>query len=361
MKKILVCGGHLSPALALVDSLQNKHIKIIFLGRKKVTEGNANLSAEYRQIRDYNVNFINVITGRLQRRFGKTTIPSLLKIPIGFIQTFLVILISRPALVISFGGSLSFPAVFSAWLLGIDTITHEQSLIPGISNRLNSFFVTKVYLTWPNSQKYFPENKSRVIGNLEVATAAKLDDKKLENLLKTKKPILLVAGGNQGSHFINTLIFDNIGSLKDYNIIHQIGTANFQNDHEKAKKIKTSNYVYYDFIPAKIFARILKKANFIISRSGANTVWQIASNSKIAVLIPLPYSASREQHANAQILQDAGSAIVLEQPQSSFAKLQKALESLKSNSKSMHINAQKFSKQLPKLATEALAREILSV
>lgn len=361
MKKILVCGGHLTPALALIENLKDTNNQIIFLGRKKVTEGKPNFSAEYQQIKNYNVNFVNIITGRIQRHLSIRTVPSLLKIPIGFIQTFLALLYFRPNIVVSFGGSLSFLSVFSAWLLGIDSITHEQSSVPGLSNRLNSLFVRKVFISWPQSLKYFPKGKSQVIGNLEVAPIKNLADKRLKNVLKSKKPLLLVSGGNQGSHFINSLIFDNIDKLNDFNIVHQIGTTNFGNDHTKAAQIKSPNYISYDFIESKVFTLILKTAAFIISRSGANTVWQIASSGKIAVLIPLPHSAYGEQQANAQILKNAGSVIVLDQSQTTFTRLQKALEELESNYKSMQSAALKLSNSLPKNAAKILIKQIESM
>ena len=138
MKKILILGGHLTPALALIESLKEQKVEIIFLGRKKVTEGKKPPSAEYQQVGNLNVKFQNIVTGRIQRHLTLYTVPSLFKIPIGFIQTFLTLLYFRPSIVVSFGGSLSFPAVFAAWLLGIGSITHEQSAIPGISNRINS-------------------------------------------------------------------------------------------------------------------------------------------------------------------------------------------------------------------------------
>ena len=52
MKKIAITGGHLTPALALIDELEKKDTKIIFFGRKYSTEGATEQSAEYKIIKD---------------------------------------------------------------------------------------------------------------------------------------------------------------------------------------------------------------------------------------------------------------------------------------------------------------------
>ncbi len=49
--KIVLCGGHLTPALALVEVLEGtQNLEVFFFGRKFATEGNKILSAEYQTI-----------------------------------------------------------------------------------------------------------------------------------------------------------------------------------------------------------------------------------------------------------------------------------------------------------------------
>src|SRR3990167_8297717 len=167
MKKIVVCGGHLTPALALIEQFaKDKNYKILFFGRKYTAEGSKNLSAEYRLITKKKIRFFSIISGRLQRKFTRYTIFSLLKIPIGLLQSFILLLFERPGLIISFGGYLSVPVVFCGWLLGIDSIAHEQSLIPGLATKINSLFVKKIFLSHSATKNYFESGKTELIGNL---------------------------------------------------------------------------------------------------------------------------------------------------------------------------------------------------
>ncbi len=161
MKKIVICGGHLSPALALIGQLQKeKDLEIIFFGRKFATEGSANTSAEFKEINSQNLKFVNITAGRLSRKLTIPALISYLKIPLGFIQSFFNLLILRPKLIVSFGGYISPPVVFCGWLLGIDSICHEQPVVPGLANKINSLFVRKIFVSWPDTAKYFPENKT---------------------------------------------------------------------------------------------------------------------------------------------------------------------------------------------------------
>src|SRR3989338_2410204 len=167
MKKIVICGGHLTPALAFIEQFENdKNCQILFFGRKYATEGSESLSAEYRIISEKKIKFYTITTGRFQRKFTRYTLLSILKIPLGFIESFIFLLFQRPNLIISFGSYLSVPVVFCGWLLGIDIIAHEQSKVAGLATKINSIFAKKLFLSWSQTLNYFQEEKCQVIGNL---------------------------------------------------------------------------------------------------------------------------------------------------------------------------------------------------
>lgn len=359
MKKIVICGGHLTPAQSLIEVLgKREDLRIYFFGRKFVTQGSKSISTEYKQISKDKVTFKNITAGRLPRHFSKYAPLSLLKIPIGFVQTFCYLVLIRPSLVISFGGSLSFPTIFSAWLLGIDTVTHEQAAVPTISNQLNSLFVKKIYVSWPATQAYFPKEKTVVIGNLvRSSLIAGLG----QSIKPAKRNTIFITGGNQGSHFLNWFVFENIKNLKTWEIIHQVGASNFKNDHEKAAAIKQKNYHWFEFIGPLELKKIFEESQIIIARAGANTVWELALFGKVAILIPLPHSAGSEQQKNAQILKDAGSAIVIKQAEASPAVIQDAIVQAQKNYPSMQKSAASFAKTMSYNGSQLLADDICSI
>lgn len=363
MKKIVICGGHLTPALALIDQLKKeKNLELIFFGRKFSTEGSENISAEFKEIEQQNIKFVNIKAGRLSRKLTRHALGSYAKIPLGFFLSFYYLLKVRPKLIISFGGYLSLPVVFCGWLLGIDSICHEQAITPGLANRINSLFSRKIYVSWQNSAKYFPKEKTEVVGNLTRRDIfqTKPQNPKIAAFLNKNPNYILVTGGNQGSHFINNLVFTNIKKLKDFSIFHILGTANYRGDHLKAKKIKFGNYFACDFVSTKDIGAVLNNASFLIARSGANTVWELAVLGIPAIFIPLPNSAGNEQLENAKILEKAGSATIIEQKNLSAGSLKDVIFTMQEKLNSYKSKAKDFSKTLPRNASNKLTAWICS-
>lgn len=361
MKKIVICGGHLTPALALISELKReKNLDLLFFGRKYATEGSKNTSAEFKEVESQNLKFINIKAGRLSRKITIHALVSYAKIPVGFFMSFYYLLRYRPKLIVAFGGYLSLPVVFCGWLLGIDSICHEQAVVPGLANKMNSLFAKKIFITWQNSAMYFPKEKTEFVGNLtrKEIFQTKPQDIQILSFISKNPNYILITGGNQGSHFINNLIFKNAKFLKDFSILHILGTADYGNDHQKAKSIKSSRYFSCDFVTSRDIGAVLNGAAFLITRSGANTVWELAILGKPAILIPLPHAASQEQLANAKILENAGSAIVASQKEINSSSFFKTVEEFTGNLNTYKKQAERFKKSLTTDAALKVKSEI---
>ncbi|OGD86874.1 hypothetical protein A2870_03215 [Candidatus Curtissbacteria bacterium RIFCSPHIGHO2_01_FULL_41_11] len=349
MNKIVLCGGHLSPALAVIEALEGEDLEIIFFGRRHVTEGHKNLSSEYSEVTKTKATFIGITTGRLQRKFTPFMLISLLKLPLGFIQSLYFLLKFKPDLIVSFGSYHSVPTVIAGWLLKIKSIAHEQASIPGLATKINSHFVRKIFLTWPESSKYISGPKTQIVGNLtrKLVFAKTAKSREIKNFLKSDGPKIFITGGNQGSHFINKIIFEALPKLKKYKIIHQVGRTNFKGDLDHAKQISKPWYLPLGFIPSQDIGAIFNSADLVIGRSGANTVWELALLAKISILIPLPHSAYGEQEQNAANLQKAGSSAVINQQDASPNKLIGTIDEMIKNQEVYQNKARELSKKLP--------------
>ena len=363
--KIVIVGGHLSPAFAVIDSLP-KDTKILFIGRKFALEGDKALSLEYQTITKHNIPYSVILTGRLQRVFTKHTIPSLFKTPYGFIQSFFILRNFKPDVVLSFGGYLSLPVGFSAFFLGIPIVIHEQTLEAGIANRILSFFAKKICVSWESSRKFFPREKTILTGN-PVRKFQKLDNEltffgrhsgnqalpepsrismlqrdagqAVRRLLESERPrsrrpeltaewasmtglanidkelpILYITGGSSGSHFINTLVEGCVKELLEkFVIIHQTGDAERYRDFERLNNLRDNlpskleaRYFLIKFVEPKDVGSYLKKAHLVVSRAGINTITELIFFKKPSLLIPLPYSQNNEQIKNALFLKSLG-------------------------------------------------------
>src|SRR5581483_10417958 len=202
--KIVIIGGHPSPAIAIIEELKGN--EVIYLGRKYTFEGEKALSLEYQNITSIGIPFYPIVTGRLQRRFTKHTVPSLLKFPIGLIQSFFILLFKRPDVVVGFGGYIELPVILSAWILRIPILIHEQTLGAGLANRIASKFVKKICISWESSRRFFPKEKVVLTGNPIR--------QRFLNIQKPtqKEKIIYITGGSAGAHTNNQLAE---GSIKE--------------------------------------------------------------------------------------------------------------------------------------------------
>lgn len=308
--KIVVTGGHSTPAVALIEEIQKKHPQweIYYFGVKYPFEGKKILSYDYRVVsRLKGIRFIPLVTGRLQRRLTPYTFVSLIKIPLGFIMAAIRLLQIRPRVIVSFGGYLSVPVVIAGWLGRIPSLTHEQTLTLGLANKINSFFAKKVAVSFPEVLALLPKKKGVFTGPLlRSCLINKKDPGELSPVAQvkreTKRPFLYITGGKTGAHFINQLVFSCLSVLsKRYLIVHQTGEIDFFEAKKKRKKLAERKRFYwpYRYLADKEVGWVLNQAELVVSRAGANITSELLALKKRALLIPLPYSYQEEQKKNA--------------------------------------------------------------
>lgn len=223
----------------------------------------------------------------------------------------------KPDLIISFGGYISVPVVIAAKILQIKSITHEQTLTVSFSTKINSYFVDKIALSFPyNDTISLPLKKIVITGNLIRREILNQSNSKYPNLIPHNQPLIYITGGNQGSSFINNLIFQLLDQFKHCSLIHQTGI----HDYVTATKLcpQYPNYFPSEYIAATDIGWVFRHADLIISRAGANTCQEIDLLNKKAILIPLPGTQQNEQLLNAQWLNS-------DHPQSTITLFQETL------------------------------------
>ncbi len=161
MKLLIVAGGggHFAPALAVIEKLP-KDWELLVVGRKYVFEGDQSFSLEYQTAKKLNIPFKPLTTGRLQRKFTKYTINSLLKIPVGLAQATAILNGFKPDVVLSFGGYVSVPITLSASILRIPIVIHEQTLEAGVANKLVARFARKICISWEQFGEVFSKRQN---------------------------------------------------------------------------------------------------------------------------------------------------------------------------------------------------------
>ena len=363
--KIAICGGHLAPALALIEKLQQiKGYRLFYIGRKKALEGDNSLSLEFLTVRKLKVTFYPIYCGRLQRSFTLYTIPSVLKFPLSLISAATILLKIKPQIVISFGGYVALPVSLVAWVMGIPIITHEQTHVLGLSNRIICRLAKITCLSWPNTENLPKNVKTVVTGNPVRESIISTPDSKRGNFNDNSLPLLYITGGSLGSRTINNVIAKIIPTLiRRFRIIHQCGSADNQADLKILSAVRESlpaeykkNYRVSAQVDVSDVGSIYRSATLIISRSGANTISEIAFVGKPAILIPLPWSASNEQEYNARKLEEVGSAIIIRQDRLDTEKIMEAIETIMKNYSFYETRAKQATKLIVPDATSKILR-----
>lgn len=326
-------GGHIYPGLAIADELKtiasekNVDIELFWFG---------NSSGMDRNIveKSGSVNkFIGIPSGKLRRYFSLKNFFDIFKIFAGFVASFFKLLFIRPVVLFSKGGFVSVPPCIAAKLLGIPVFTHECDFTPGLATRINSKFASKILLSYEETKKFFSaekQNKTIVTGNpirpVFYSANAKAG---LEFLFEGKdfdssKPILLVLGGSLGAHQINQLIVENLDWLTSkFNVVHQCGAKD--KDFVPAAK---KGYYPYPFIYSQM-PDVIAASDIVLSRAGANSIWECSVLGKPLVLIPLCGSGTRgDQVDNAAFFEKQNAAKVLLGDDVTFDNLKKLLEFL---------------------------------
>lgn len=359
---ILVTGGHLTPALATMEEIQRVHPewRLVFVGRNTSLEGQNAPSEEKELVTALGVPFMPLFTGRVKRDIGWQTIISLLKIPVGFFQSFLIVMRVRPTLVLSFGGYIAFPISCAAFLCGIPVITHEQTMNPGLANKLIATIAKKVAVSFSDAKKKFQNGDRVVVTGLPIRSSVLAPPKNDAMDLPKKLPMIFIAGGSTGSVSVNSLIFPILPRLLGrFSIVHQVGKISYaEAEAVRAalpKDVQT-RYIPRAYLHADEFSWALHACSLFVGRAGANTVIEVAMTGVPAIWIPLPWAAGNEQWQNAKVLADRGSSRIFEQQAGTSDLLFETIGQAMKDLPALKAHAEKTAKSFPKDGAHALVK-----
>lgn len=319
-------GGHIFPAISIANALKEKlvDVNIHFVGAL------GRMEMEKVPLAGYPITGL-WISG-LQRKLTTKNILFPLKVMSSIYNAYRIINKFKPVVVIGTGGYASGPLLYAASKKNIPTLVHEQNAFPGITNKLLGSRVNKVCVSYPNMDRYFPNEKIIITGNPIRNEILHLSPTKKDGLdffnLDHNKQTLLIIGGSQGAKQINIAVAENLQQLLDLNlqIIWQTG-SNTNNIAQKAAK-GNKQIVVTEFIHKMDMA--YSASDFIISRAGAIAIAEIIAVQKPAVFIPLPSAAEDHQTKNATKLVEGNAALMIKD-ENAFSSLPKVIKSLLEN------------------------------
>jgi len=348
-------GGHIFPALALMDSLQVKGVSVLLVLPQKCKDS---------KVLSDRTDIEYIASAPLSLSLSAKNIYGAYYFLKGAWESLRIIMKFRPEAVIGFGSLHTVALLFWAWLFRIKTMIHEQNFIPGRANRLLAGFVDRVALSFGQTKKYLriPDSKIVITGNPIRRELTRIPRVEALDFFKFKegKFNILIAGGSQGSQKINSVCSVGIAALnrrEELQVIHISGFGDITG-LEGAYAGAGITHKLFDFLSAMQYA--YSAADLVICRAGATTIAELQRFGLPALLIPYPFAYSH-QLGNARVLEELGAAKVILDAELTPEKLKAALEELLTDPGKLKSMSRAYGKLQVTPAAGLLAQEVLKL
>lgn len=298
-------GGHLFPGIAVAREIQSRvpGAQVSFVGTSRGIE------ARVVPLEGFALDLIR--SSGIKGKSIRARAQGVALLPLSLFDAWQVLSIRRPQLVIGVGGYSSGPVVLVAAARRIPTMLLEQNAVPGLTNRLLAPFSRAVAVSFDSTRALFGA-KAFLSGNpVRPEFLSPVDRIEAEKVANSGVR-LLVFGGSQGAHAINTAMMDGAAELvvrvPDLRVTHQTGARDLEMVRQAYRKAGLNAEVaaFFDDMPKR-----LAETNLIVCRAGATTLAEVTAAGRAAILIPLPGATDDHQRTNAEALTGAGAAEML--------------------------------------------------
>lgn len=335
-------GGHVIPALAIAQQLQEKYgAEILFIGTARGIENRLVPAA------GFPLRLVQV--GALKNVSLMTRLRTFSDLPRSVWEARQIFRKFRPDVVIGVGGYASGPGMLAAVLMRVPTLVFEPNFVPGFANRVVAKFVSAAAVHFEETGKYFRR--------CEV-TGVPVREAFFQVSGEPTSPTVLIFGGSQGAHAINQVVMQSasemLSRIPGLRIIHQTGERDFGEIEAAYANLSgmAQAHRFIDDMPAA-FA----KSSLLICRSGASTVAEVTAAGKPALFVPFPRAADDHQKRNAEAFERAGASVMMEESKLTRETLIETVASLLADAPRLR----KMGEAARKLSHPNAARDIASM
>jgi len=217
----------------------------------------------------------------------------------------------RPDALLAMGSYSSVgPALAARWL-GVPVVLHEANAIPGRAVSFLSRFKVVAALAFDEARRHLPQCPVEVTGlPLKSGLEARFDEDEAWN----DGLALLVMGGSQGAHALNTVCTAAVRRLHGDGVpVRAIHLAGEQDAGEVRAAYEAAGVPHrvHGFLDE--MGKAYNAADLAIARAGAASCSELSVCGVPAILVPLPSSRRGHQQANAEAMAAAGAAQVMRQ------------------------------------------------
>jgi len=310
MKNIVIAcggtGGHLTPGIALAQSLEEKGYPTwLFTSQKEVDSRLASKYSKMRFIAMPGSPLIKSTRGIL--RFGKGFLYSFIRARRFYKKV-------GADLLVGFGGFSTFGPAVAARSLGIPLFVHEANRSAGRAIRFLAGRADRLYLPEGMRMDGISSDKTINIGYPLRQDFRRIPMERARKILglSMSEKLLVVLGGSQGASSLNDWVKQNLHSLAEDGIsVYCLTGLNKESSGTVQLEGIGGQVLTSKFVPFTDDMNIvLSAANLVVSRAGAGAIAEIIRCRVPSILVPYPHAADNHQHMNATYLEAKGGSIV---------------------------------------------------
>jgi len=331
-KKIVFTGGgsagHVTPNIAIIKEL-GKDWDIVYIGSKN--------GIEKELIQKMNIPFFGINSGKLRRYLDFDNFLDLFRVLKGCLEARNILKKLKPDIIFSKGGFVSVPVILAARSLKVPIYIHESDMTPGLANKISQRFATKIFTSFEETKRFFPAQKTTVIGSpirKEILNGSAQKGRQFLGY-DHHRPILTIMGGSLGAKKINKVVRESIKQLTSkYQVVHLCGKNN-KDDNISCNPLYTQFEYIHEELPD-----ILAATDIVITRGGSNAIFEFSALNIPMLIIPLGLDQSRgDQLLNAKAFQEKGYSLTLEEENLTSQKLMEYLDTI-------FVNREKYQKNM---------------
>lgn len=308
-------GGHFYPLIAVAEEIRSTKAdanpELYYIGPEAYNRA---------ELDRLNIKYIYCPAGKIRRYFSLANIIDIFRTIGGILYMWYKLFFLYPDVIFSKGSYTSVPILLMARFYRIPVVIHESDSRPGRANILAKKFARYIGITYPDSIKYFPADKTACIGiPVRQAILTKHQDPFATLGIPNDAPLIYVTGGSLGAERLNALILQSLQYLlPEFRVFHQTGPS------QEAAIVQTSQALIEDqnllsryyvkgTLPGEAVSALLGAATLVITRAGSTTLYEIALHRKPSIVIPIPEEVSHDQRTNAYSFARGGGASVMEE------------------------------------------------
>lgn len=302
-------AGHINPALALAEVLQERGHQVVFAGTPQ--------GIESRLVPQAGLPFEPFEAAGFNRRHPQTIFHALRLIQRSTKKAKAWFDEIHPDAVVGFGGYVCIPVARAAEAKGIPVVVHEQNSVMGIANRSLAKKAAAVALTYQVAGNVVAD-KSKLVVTGNPVRASIFDATREQGRALLGIPddalMLLVFGGSLGARHINAALCelkDRLLAQPNLYIVHITGPKELETVQcdlaltaEQARRWQVMGY-------QDRMGETMAATDLVVSRAGATSLAEISARQIPALLVPFPYATADHQTVNAHEYVEAGAAFMV--------------------------------------------------